>query len=102
MKQIFISTVLASLILASNAGTADAKNWSGRWDGQSYSTLEFLDGKRVKYCFKKDCVIKSYSGNASETIRFKWGNSRFSFEWNGQGYNGLYRAGNIRSSILMD
>ncbi len=101
MSKLLAKTVLVILVVACSAGIAEAKKWSGKWGGTSYTTLEFLDGNRVKYCFKRECVIKPYSGSPKKTIKFKWGNSSFAFEWNGQGYNGTFKNGNNRSTVLM-
>ncbi len=101
LKRILLALTLANLALLAATTNASAKTWKGRWGGIANSTLVFMDGKRVKYCYKAQCVIRPYAGGQKSTVRFTWGPARLSFQWNGSGYNGTHVLRGHTSTILM-
>ncbi len=99
-KRIAMIAVAGSILLAI-ATPGEAKVWSGLWGGSSPSTLEFLAGGKVKYCFKSSCVVRPYSGDPAKTIRFQWGSASLTFQRTRTGYSGTHRAGGAPSLIDM-
>ena len=83
------------------ADAASAETYRGKWGGQSPSTLEFVGGNEVLYCFKDQCTTAAYTGDRKGTLRFRWGSASFVFKWNGSGYDGWYRSGSQKAIIKM-
>ncbi len=93
---------LAGMGLVAFSDLAVATSWKGKWGGVISSTLQFLDGKRVKYCYGViDCIVTGYSGDEKGTVSFSSGHARFQFKWNGSGYNGTYEYGLNYGTIVM-
>jgi len=63
---------------------------SGKWSGKSPTTLEFLDGQKVKYCYKKKCTLQPYTGSKETEVKFNWGRSKFTFTKTQEGYDGSF------------
>ncbi len=86
-------TCCAALValLAVPASQSWAQTLNGKWGGKSPSTLEFLDGKQVKYCFLGKCTVQPYTGDNNQKIEFNWGPSEFTFTKTATGYDGTYR-----------
>ena len=63
---------------------------SGKWSGKSPTTLEFLDGNKVKYCYKKKCTVQPFTGDRATEVKFKWGRSKFVFTKTETGYDGSF------------
>ncbi|MEO1700619.1 MAG: hypothetical protein AAFR71_01095 [Pseudomonadota bacterium] len=78
------------------------KTFSGKWGGQAPSTLKILSESEVRYCFRGNCTNEPYTGNINRTIRFTWGESRFTFTRTSTGYDGTFRGGDgTRSTVSM-
>ena len=93
---------MVAIVFASSGFPASAKTWRGNWErAENTSTLQFLDNKRVRYCFRNQCTVANYSGDPDRTIRFRWNNSRFKFKKTNDGYIGDYRNGSEKSTIFM-
>lgn len=100
MRGIVTGAVLALTVVlvgCTTNGTAETKTWKGQWDGnrQATSTLEFLDGMQLNYCFRSECTQTKYTGDQKGVVRFNWGQAKFTFQWTGNGYQGTRQAGNI-------
>lgn len=95
MRNTFAGIVICLVVLTFSVETAHSKTWKGIWDGQAAftSTLDFLGGNRLTYCFQSQCHTAVYFGSEKGTVKFNWGTARFSFKWNGSGYDGVRRAG---------
>lgn len=89
---VFIAVLGLTMVAATQLAAAEV--WKGKWvmagGGGGDSTLEFLAGSQVKYCFNSSCSVQAYSGSENGTVKFSWGEGRYSFKWNGHGYNGTY------------
>ena len=83
--------VAAIAILAAPLSPGFAKTLKGKWGGKSASTLEFLAGKKVKYCFLDKCTVQPYTGDKEQKIEFNWGAAEFTFTKTATGYRGTYR-----------
>ncbi len=103
MNRILVVAALSLLFVASAGGVAEAKTWKGIWDGNRKwsSTLVFLEGRQLIYCFQSECTKTGYRGDAKGTVRFNWGRAKFTFKWTGTGYRGARRAGNVRNTCLL-
>ncbi|HFC04103.1 MAG TPA: hypothetical protein ENJ55_00240 [Rhizobiales bacterium] len=78
-------------MLTLNAGNlAAGQVLTGKWSGRSATSLEFLDGHKVKYCYKTKCTEQTYTGDKAKVIKFNWGKSQFTFTKTEQGYDGDY------------
>jgi hypothetical protein len=95
----------AALLLLTLMGitTAEAKTYKGIWDNNNQwsSTLDFLDGKRVTYCFQNQCHTTGYSGSEKGTVRFNWGAARFTLKWNGNAYEATRTGGGARNTAIL-
>jgi len=81
-----------------SAGTAEAKTFKGKWESGSPATLQFLENKRVLYCFRQDCTITDYHGDKDDVFHFHWDHGMFRFERTDDGYAGQYRHGGNAST----
>jgi len=89
MRNILLITAFA--IAAMNSGIpATAQVLTGKWSGKSSTSLEFLEGSKVKYCYKQRCTTQDYTGNKDREIKFSWGRSRFTFTKTDNGYEGTF------------
>ncbi len=84
-----LMTALAIVVLNSGNLVA-AQKLTGKWSGKSPTTLEFLDGSKVKYCYKSKCTEQSYTGDKDSKIKFNWGRSKFTFTKTDSGYDGTF------------
>ena len=83
--------VTAVIVLAMNSASLSAAQvLTGKWSGKSPTSLEFLEGKRVTYCYRKKCTTQSYTGDINKKIKFSWGRSRFTFTKTESGYDGTF------------
>jgi len=84
--------LITTLLIAgmSSATLASAKVLTGKWNGKSPTTLEFLGGSKVKYCYKAKCTTRTYTGDQDKTIKFNWGRSQFTFTKTDSGYDGNF------------
>jgi len=89
MKIVTTCSLAAALSVLVGVSAAHAKTYKGLWNNnpQWSSTVDFLDGNRVTYCFQSDCYTTKYSGSEKGTVRFNWGQAKFTMKWNGNGYN---------------
>lgn len=89
MNKTILMTAL--VILVSSAGTLNAAQvLTGKWGGRSPTTLEFLDGSKVKYCYKTKCTTQAYTGDKAKKVKFNWGRSKFTFVKTDNGYDGTF------------
>ncbi len=83
--------IAAAAIFVINSGSVSvAQVLTGKWSGQSPTTLEFLDGNKVKYCYKAKCTTQVYTGDRDKMIKFNWGQSKFTFTKTDGGYDGTF------------
>ncbi len=82
--------IIAAILAMNTSGVAAAQVLAGKWSGKSPTTLEFLDGKKVKYCYKTKCTTQKYSGERDSKIKFSWGRSQFTFTKTDNGYDGTF------------
>lgn len=103
MKNIVAILAASVFMMLAQATDAEAKTYKGYWDGnpQWSSTLDFLGGKRLTYCFQGQCHTTTYSGSEQGTVRFNWGQARFTFTWNGSGYNVRRTGGGANNSGIL-
>jgi len=85
---IFTAVVMAGSLAVSSAATA--KTFTGKWKGRSPTSLEFLDGNKLRYCYKKKCTEQVYSGDRETKIKFTWRRAKFTFTKTDDGYDGSY------------
>ena len=89
MRSGILISALTVLVFSASSPVV-AKTLTGKWNGRSATTLEFLDGKRVKYCYKKKCTEQAYTGNRDTKIKFTWRRAKFTFTKTDNGYDGSY------------
>ena len=58
MRTGILITAFAMLVLSVGNAFA-AQVLTGKWSGKSPTTLEFLDGNKVKYCYKEKCTTQA-------------------------------------------
>jgi hypothetical protein len=80
-----------AFVAAMAANAASAQMMMGKWSSGNASSLEVLDGKKVKYCFLETCTTQPYKGKANGTITFSWGpDNKYAFTKTAGGYHGVY------------
>ena len=90
MRNVLLTASLAMGIAVAGAW-AEARELKGKWSSGNASTLEILDGKRVKYCFLDQCTTQKYKGDPNGTISFSWGpQHKYEFTRTKAGYRGVY------------
>ena len=84
-----VTTAVTALVFSASSPLM-AKTLTGKWNGRSPTTLEFLDGNKVKYCYKKKCTEQGYTGDKDTKIKFTWRRAKFTFTKTDSGYDGSY------------
>ena len=84
-----VATAMTALVFSASSPLM-AQTLAGKWNGRSATTLEFLDGKKVKYCYKKKCTEQAYTGTKDTTIKFTWRRAKITFTKTDTGYDGSY------------
>lgn len=92
MKLQFISIAAACIGLAT---AAQATTCTGKWGNGVDTSVRFMSGDKVKYCYGKDCwtstVYKKGSnylflvGSSSASVEMKAGNGGFKATWRSGG-----------------
>lgn len=82
--------VFVGCLAAGFAVPAQGAALTGKWQGRTPTSLEFLDGGKVKYCYRSKCTVQSYKGDPNSEIKFRWKRGRFVFTKTAGGYDGKY------------
>ncbi len=72
MTRIFLLASIVNLFIATSFVTA-AERFEGAWGGRTPTSVTFLGKKKLRYCFKNKCQVRSYKGNKNEKLNFSAG-----------------------------
>lgn len=82
--------VLVGCLVTGFGGSANAAALTGKWQGRTPTSLEFLKDGKVKYCYRSKCTVQTYTGDPESQIKFRWKRGRFVFTKTPSGYDGKY------------
>lgn len=88
--------ICAGIIMLASVSMASAEICTGKWGGQSKTSVTFKKGDKVRYCFKAQCYNEEFVGDKKKKIMFSLGNSgaTVTLVASGRGYKAKWRNGN--------
>ena len=75
-----------SIFALTGTATADERLYVGAWKGAGtgqngvYSSIRFLGGDQMEYCFKNDCYGWAIKGDPKKKVTFKGDSGRWVFK----------------------
>lgn len=95
-----IAVVFAVAVGAAVSTPAMAEKCSGRWGGEVPTTVTFLDGGKLRYCFRSQCWTNPWTGDKAAKVTFfvGGGNAKATMKAADGGYRATWSSG-TNSSI---
>jgi hypothetical protein len=87
MRVLFYTIV----ILLASTGMALAEKCTGKWGGQTATSVMFSGGKKVRYCYKTQCWNAQFAGSTASRLKFTVGSATVSLRRAGSGYKATWQ-----------